>query len=173
MTQPESPSPSQDGSTLTQQDESPQIANDRRLVALLNDLIMMHMNDTVGEVLHVLGQHNLSMPQLVTLHTLYHRGELSVSKLAQELQLSLAATSHLIDRLVQRGLLTRHEHRTDRRHKQVRVTASGAALVESLVQLKTRALAREVQYMPPDLRVRLRHLLEEVAASVRQADSTP
>lgn len=173
MTQPELPSPPLIVPKLTYQDELSQLDNDRQLVALLSDLIMMHMDDTVGEVLSMLGQHKLSMPQLVTLHTLYHRGELSVSKLAHELQLSLAATSHLIDRLVQRGMLTRHEHRTDRRHKQVRVTASGAALVESLVQLKTRALAREVQCMPPDLRVRLRHLLEEVAASVRQADSTP
>ncbi|NJL04475.1 MAG: MarR family transcriptional regulator [Chloroflexaceae bacterium] len=173
MTQPESLSQPLGGPKLTHQDDPPQLANDRQLVALLSDLIMMHMDDTVGEVLYMLGQHKLSMPQLVTLHTLYHRGELSVSELAHELQLSLAATSHLIDRLVRRGMLTRHEHSTDRRHKQVRVTASGAALVESLVQLKTRALAREVQCMPPDLRVRLRHLLEEVAASVRQADSTP
>ena len=173
MTQPELPSPPLVASKLTHQDELSQLDNDRQLVALLSDLIMMHMDDTVGEVLSMLGQHKLSMPQLVTLHTLYHRGELSVSKLAHELQLSLAATSHLIDRLVQRGMLTRHEHRTDRRHKQVRVTPSGANIVASLVQLKTRALAREVQCMPPDLRVRLRHLLEEVAVSVRQADSTP
>ncbi len=133
----------------------------------MRDLITMHMNDIVGELLDVMGRHNLSMPQIVTLHILHGNGAMSVSQIANELHLSLAATSHLIDRLVRMGLVLRSENAQDRRHKQVTITAAGAVLVEHVGQIKTRALERDVQRMPPDLRFCLLRVLEELAACMR------
>lgn len=136
---------------------------DQRLAELMRDLITMHMNDIVGELLDVMGRHNLSMAQIVTLHILHRNGAMSVSQIANELHLSLAATSHLVDRLVRMGLVLRSENAQDRRHKQVTIAPAGATIVAHLGQIKTRALERDVQRMSPDLRYRLLHVLEELA----------
>jgi DNA-binding MarR family transcriptional regulator len=85
--------------------------------------------DPMRQSIKFLHQHNMSLAGIVTLMTLRERGGLSLSDLANETGLSPAAESQLVDKLVREGLVRRTEHRSDRRRKQVALTARGTAFL--------------------------------------------
>ncbi|MDZ7801107.1 MAG: MarR family transcriptional regulator [Trueperaceae bacterium] len=128
----------------------------------LHRLLQHVVRRSIHELHALLQELQLSLPQLGTLHVLRAEGAQSVSAIAQHVQLSLAATSHLVDRLVQRGLLTRSEDPSDRRQKRVDLTSEGRAVVGG-VQAKARAsLEALLAEVPPDLRRRFDQDLREV-----------
>ena len=97
----------------------------------------------------------------------------SVSAIAEHLNLSLAATSHLVDRLVQRNLLTRAEDLHDRRLKRVDLAADGAALVERINRRVTVAFDELLEPLPRDLRQRFERDALEVLAALEPRDAAP
>lgn len=54
---------------------------------------------------------------------------MSVSEIGQLVDLSPSAGSHLVDRLFERGLVTRTEDAADRRQRRIAVTADGLAML--------------------------------------------
>jgi MarR family transcriptional regulator, organic hydroperoxide resistance regulator len=77
---------------------------------------------------------DLTMAQVKLLFALAGALPLTVGGLAQQLGVTLAAASHLIDRLVQSGFVERYEDVQDRRRTIVRLTGEGAGLVARLRQ---------------------------------------
>ncbi|MCX7623029.1 MAG: MarR family transcriptional regulator [Thermomicrobium sp.] len=77
---------------------------------------------------------DLSMAQLKVLFALACRGPLTVSEVAERLGISPPTASHLIDRVVQLGLVTRREDERDRRRTLVELTARGEELLRQLRQ---------------------------------------
>ncbi len=75
---------------------------------------------------------DLSMRQLAALLLLADRDVLSVGGLATHLGISRPVASHLVDQLVQRGLVSRSEDAVDRRRTWVRLTAQGQDLLDRL-----------------------------------------
>lgn len=74
----------------------------------------------------------LSMSQLSTLFQLSRRGYLAVSEIGEDLGVSNAAASQMLDRLVLQDLVTRTENPQDRREKQLILTEKGhKVLLES------------------------------------------
>jgi DNA-binding MarR family transcriptional regulator len=81
---------------------------------------------------HLRGQRaaDLSVPQFRALgHVQRHAGR-SLSDVAEHLGLSLAATSRLVDGLVQHGYLTRSVAASDRRAMQLHVSEQGSAMLD-------------------------------------------
>jgi DNA-binding MarR family transcriptional regulator len=76
----------------------------------------------------------LSMGQLKTLMTLASKEALTVSGLAETLNVGKPAASILVDRLVQLGLVERTEDPEDRRRTLVTLTEAGIDLVARLRQ---------------------------------------
>jgi DNA-binding MarR family transcriptional regulator len=72
----------------------------------------------------------LSMSQLGVLIHLHHGGPCAVSDIAVHGDVTNAAASQMIDRLVQQGWMVRSEDPIDRRSKQVALTQKGKKLVE-------------------------------------------
>jgi MarR family transcriptional regulator, organic hydroperoxide resistance regulator len=72
----------------------------------------------------------LSMPQFFLLMHLHRREQCGISDLSEQMDVTAAATSQLVDKLVQAGLLVRVEDPNDRRAKQVSLSPAGKALVE-------------------------------------------
>lgn len=64
---------------------------------------------------HLLDPHELSLPQWVILSCLWRDGEITVSALADLVGSGLPATSRIVDRMAERGLVTRRKHKTDGR----------------------------------------------------------
>jgi MarR family transcriptional regulator, organic hydroperoxide resistance regulator len=131
----------------------------------LQRFMHLYMRRTIRDMNALLRELQLSMPQMATLHYLSAEGGQSVSAIAEHLNLSLAATSHLVERLVQRGLLTRAEDPHDRRLKRVELASDGVALVERINRRGTAAFDDILAPLPTELRERLeRDVLEVLAA---------
>jgi len=83
-------------------------------------------------------QAGLSMSQLSTLIRLYYKGNCVVSDIADELGISNAAASQMVERLVSLGYLERAEDPKDRRHKNVTLSAEGQALIRESIETRWR-----------------------------------
>jgi DNA-binding MarR family transcriptional regulator len=91
-----------------------------------------HLNFTAGRMnalcQKLLDPHEISLPQWVILSCLWREGDLTVSGLTGRIGTGLPATSRLVDRMEERGLVTRHRDTVDGRAILVRVTEKGQAL---------------------------------------------
>jgi DNA-binding MarR family transcriptional regulator len=119
-----------------------------------------------GDQLAVMSQSGLTIAQLIALHVLAHRGAHTVGGIAACVRLSPAATSHLVDRLVQRGLVARLEHAVDRRQKQVSLSSTGRALIERLDRARLTNVTGLVAHLSPGLRGRAATVLSEMVAEL-------
>ncbi len=72
---------------------------------------------------------DLTMPQFRVLLRVRHRPGLSISDLAEDLGLSAATASTMVDSLVGRDLLSRASAADDRRRVEVRLTEAGAEVL--------------------------------------------
>ena len=110
------------------------------------------MRRTMPQMMAFVKEEGLSMPQMGTLFFL-RGGPGTVSRIAEHLDLSLAATSHLVERLVQRGLVARFENPADRRQKCVELSPAGRTFLDGADARAALALERvletALQEMPP------------------------
>lgn len=76
----------------------------------------------------LLDPYDLSLPQWVILSCLWREGALSIGVLSAFVGTGLPATSRIVDRMVDRGLLNRQRHKTDGRVMLVAPTRKGLEL---------------------------------------------
>ncbi len=72
----------------------------------------------------------LSMPQLSILMQLHHKGACGMSEISKRFDISAAAASQLVDKLVQAGYLERAEDPDDRRAKLLTLSVKGEELIQ-------------------------------------------
>ncbi|MBM4427531.1 MAG: MarR family transcriptional regulator [Chloroflexi bacterium] len=73
----------------------------------------------------------LSMPQFSILMQLHHKGACGVSDVSERFDISNAAASQLVDKLVQGDYVERAEDPNDRRAKVLQLTPKGKSLIEA------------------------------------------
>ena len=76
----------------------------------------------------------LSMPQFRLLMELYYRNSCGVSQISDEMSITHAAASQLVDKLVQSGLLERTEDPNDRRVRNVALSEVGRTFVKNGIE---------------------------------------
>ena len=107
-----------------------------RLTALLRHVFLYDR----GNQLRVIEESGLSMTQCKALLELGGLGQSAetwqVGDLAELFGASVPSMSRAVDALVKKGLATRVEDPDDRRARQVRITAAGKDLVETLVAVR-------------------------------------
>lgn len=74
-------------------------------------------------------ERGLSLSQIGTLFRLAHKGGRPVSEIGDELGMSAAAASQMLERLVKQGLVRREEDPADRRVRRIELTGAGKAAV--------------------------------------------
>jgi DNA-binding MarR family transcriptional regulator len=79
----------------------------------------------------------LTRSQIGALMRLYYHGDCPISEIGDDLGISTAAASQLVDRLVQMDLLERVEDPHDRRVKKVYLSDAGIALISHGVEART------------------------------------
>ena len=72
----------------------------------------------------------LSMPQFSILMQLQHHGHCGISDISERFEISPAAASQHVEKLVQAGLLARMETPEDRRVREIQLTDKGRGLIE-------------------------------------------
>jgi DNA-binding MarR family transcriptional regulator len=92
---------------------------------------------------------DLTMAQLRAFWVIARHGSASVGAVGRELGVGLPAASHLVDRLVQAGLVQRHPHPNDRRVTVCEVSAAGRRLLEQAEESGPRMLRAWLEEMDP------------------------
>jgi DNA-binding MarR family transcriptional regulator len=80
----------------------------------------------------------LSMPQFSILMRLNYRGGCGISNISEHMDISTAAASQLVDKLVQASLLERTEDPHDRRAKQVTLSPKGRQFIAQGIEERYR-----------------------------------
>jgi DNA-binding MarR family transcriptional regulator len=80
----------------------------------------------------------LSMPQFGILMQLHHRGNCGIGDVGERFDITNAAASQLVDKLVQSGLIQRQEDPNDRRAKLLNLTDKGRQLVQQGIEERYR-----------------------------------
>lgn len=119
--------------------------------AALTEWVRYVMANSMRQMHAMSRERGLSVSQMSTLFRLLHTGELGTGAVAEEMGVSTAAASQLLDDLVRRGLVSRREDERDRRVRRHAITPEGKRL---LLELKTQ--------LPPWLR--------EMAADIPEAE---
>lgn len=126
-----------------------------RLTALLRHLLLYDR----GNQLRVIEESGLSMTQCKALLELGGLGQSAetwqVSDLADVFGTSVPSMSRAVDALVKAGLATRVEDPDDRRVRQVKITAKGKDLVETLVAIRQTGMQAFAETLSPAQRRKL------------------
>ncbi len=93
-------------------------------------------------------EHDLSVPQQRTLSYLRNHEGASLSHLAEHIGLGLPSMSKLVDGLVTRGLVARHEDRADRRRLALSLTPEGRIVLNLSRAAAEAELARTLAMLP-------------------------
>jgi DNA-binding MarR family transcriptional regulator len=78
----------------------------------------------------------ITMPQFIVLELLHHRGESKMTDLADALDVTTAAMTGIVDRLVRDKLVSRGEDPDDRRIVKIDLTEKGSKIVKSMVEAR-------------------------------------
>lgn len=132
----------------------------QRLIALVN-------RKSAGESTSFMHASGLTMPQIVVLFAL-RRAEASISELAQRLRMSLPATSQLVDRLVEAGLIDRTEDAADRRVRRISILPAGLRYLEQFGEMRSREIEDALRSLSADTRALLAAALTRVVAELEQ-----
>lgn len=77
--------------------------------------------------------HDLTLQQIFVLYELCNEDHILMGTLAKHLHCDASNVTGLVDRLQVADLITRHELPTDRRAKQLTITAQGRQLIEGMI----------------------------------------
>jgi len=103
---------------------------------VLNQWVKIFMRRTGQEFKHFMDDSGLSFSQVNTIMRLHFSGQADISEIGEQMGVTNAAASQLVERLVRMGLLERTEDRFDRRIKRLTLTPAGHGLAEELVDTR-------------------------------------
>jgi DNA-binding MarR family transcriptional regulator len=92
--------------------------------------------------------YKITAPQLVCLLTIVNEGPLNLSRLSKQVFLSASTVVGILDRLEEKGLITRQRNQKDRRLIHVQATPKGEALIAQTPSPLPTALANALKQLP-------------------------
>src|SRR4029078_7344454 len=99
-------------------------------IQIIPQFMDIGMHRALHERLHFAKSLGLSMPQLSVLVQLHFRGVCGMADVSKRFEITPAAASKLVDKLVQNGMIRREEDPRDRRAKCLNLTDKGKELLQ-------------------------------------------
>ncbi len=96
----------------------------------LRDWVEITTHRTMRDQAHYVKSLGFSMPQFFMLMRVYYKKQCGISDLSEHMEITTAAASQTVEKLVQGGFLERAEDPNDRRAKQVTLSRKGRDLIE-------------------------------------------
>ena len=118
-------------------------------------------------------ERGLSMPQIGALFQIHRRGVLSVSDIGNEMGVTSAAASQMLDRLVQQGLVGRSEDPVDRRGKQIVLTEKGEQIRQESIRARQDWMNSLVEQLTPAERGQVAAALNILIERADQIEDDP
>lgn len=98
----------------------------------LNEMMPVIMKHHMKTQLSDMMESKITFPQMVILNILHEKGESKMTQLANAVNVTTAAMTGVVDRLVRDGYAQRTSDENDRRVVKVNVTKKGAGLIERI-----------------------------------------
>ena len=112
----------------------------------------------------------LTMPQFSILMQLRHKNSCGMSEISERFDISPAAASQLAEKLVQGGYLERDEDPNDRRAKLLRLTDSGAKLVNEGIEERYKWMEELVSQFNAEERAKIVEALIILTEAAKKVD---
>ena len=142
----------------------------QQLSAALREWAEIFMRRSMRDFIRFIKENELSATQLNTLMRLYYHNACPVSEIGDHLGITNAATSQMVQRLVEQGLLERTEDPTDRRVKQVALTPQGRALIDQGIEARRRWLEELTAALPAEQQANIITALTDLTDAARRLD---
>ena len=115
----------------------------------------------------------LSMPQFSMMMQMYHRGACGMSQVSERFEITPAAASQLVDKLVQSGFIMRREDPNDRRAKLLDLTDQGRALIEEGIEERYRWVEELAGKLTADERAQISGALDILTRLAQDLEAEP
>jgi DNA-binding MarR family transcriptional regulator len=113
----------------------------------------------------------MSMPQFSILMQLHYKGTCGISEISERFEVTTAAASQLVDRLVQSGLIERSEHPDDRRAKQIQLSSKGRKLIENGIEQRYRWVDELAASLNAEERTKVAQALTILTKAARELEA--
>jgi DNA-binding MarR family transcriptional regulator len=133
----------------------------------------IYMQRSMGNWWRFARSTGLSMPQFSLMMQMYHRGACGMSGLSERFEITPAAASQLVDKLVHSGFIIREEDPTDRRAKLLNLTTKGRQLIEQGIEERYRWVADLAGKITPEERERISEALKLMTRAAQETESEP
>ena len=139
--------------------------NIRSIIGLMNNLMLSAKAHEPHPWLHL----ELTREQLRVMFLLSFKGRSSPGEVAASFGVPRANVTSIIDRLVERGLISRQENPDDRRSHILSLTEEGKGQVKRLREIGAARIKSVLERMPDKALVSLRVGLEALIESLEEA----
>ena len=116
----------------------------------LEKLLETFMRRSMHNFILTAKERGLSMSQIGALFAIHRKGSCGVSDIGDHLGITAAATSQMLNRLVEQDLIERTEDPVDRRLKRIVLTPAGTQTLQDSVRARQNWLHRLALTLTPD-----------------------
>ena len=109
------------------------------------------------------GDLNLNKPELLTLESISKQKEITMSKLAQNLDIGFSTATSIIDRLIKKKLVVRERNGGDRRVVKIILSKEGEKIISSYQELKKISFKKMIEFLTEDEQESFILVLEKIA----------
>jgi DNA-binding MarR family transcriptional regulator len=115
----------------------------------------------------------LSMPQFSLLMQMHYKGACGMSEVSERFEITPAAASQLVDKLVQHGFIKREEDTNDRRAKVLNLTVTGRELILQGIEERYRWVDELAGRLTDEERVRVSEALDILTHAAEGLEAVP
>lgn len=131
------------------------------------------MHQSMRERAHFARATGLSMPQFGILMQLHYHGNCGVSDIGERFDITSAAASQLVDKLVQSGLIQREEDPNDRRAKLLNLTPKGRDFIQQGIEERYRWVDQLAGKLNAEQRAKVTEALQVMTQAARELETEP
>jgi DNA-binding MarR family transcriptional regulator len=144
-----------------------------QLIQTIRQFMDIAMHHSMRERAHFAKAIGLSIPQFGILMQLHYRGNCGVSDISDRFDITNAAASQLVDKLVQSRLIQREEDPHDRRAKLLNLTNKGRELIQKGIEERYRWVDQLAEKLTIDERAQVSDALNIMTRVAQELEAEP
>ena len=145
----------------------------RQLIQTIRQFMDFAMHHSMRERAHFAKATGLSMPQFGILMQLHYRGNCGVSDIGERFDITNAAASQLVEKLVQSGLIQREEDPSDRRAKLLNLTEKGREFIHQGIEERYRWVDELAAKLNAEERIKVSEALQIMTQAAKELEAEP
>ena len=142
-----------------------------QLIQTIRQFMDFAMHHSMRERVHFAKATGLSMPQFGILMQLHYRGNCGVSDIGERFDITNAAASQLVEKLVQSRLIQREEDPNDRRAKLLNLTDKGRQLIQQGIEERFRCVDQLAANLTSEERAKVAEAMNIMIQTARELET--